>query len=163
MKFKEFIREETKLKMSERDTKLKLAKETRLDMDWTNYKILRNEVCKMIKKDKKDHDTLFNKEIEKLNSTKYLWDMVKSKAGQVQNLAPTYIQVGASLLKEKGQVANCLNDFYVKKIENIRLSIVPSEDNPLSYLQDRMENGRETKLIQQNLVCSKYNQRMFIK
>ena len=146
MKFKEFISEETKEKMDERDNKLRIAKDTRLDTDWTNYKITRNEVSKMIKKDKKNHDTLFNREIEKQNSTKYLWDMVKSKAGWIQNLAPTYIQVGATLLKKKGQVANCLNDFYVDKIENIRQSIVQSEDNPLSYLQDRMEKSKGNKV-----------------
>ena len=53
MKFKEFIRDNTKIKIVERDNKLKLAKESRSDADWTSYKIARNEVCKMIKIDKK--------------------------------------------------------------------------------------------------------------
>ena len=82
----------------ERHREFRRWKETRDQLHHVQYKALRNRVTNSLRKDVKKSEQKFVENITQETKSNKMWKAVAKKAGWKQNLAPTSIKSGPTLL-----------------------------------------------------------------
>merc|ERR1712240_858655 len=106
--------------MEERDLLRSRAKSTNNPEDWSEWKILKNRVNRLVRKEKarQRENTIF--EVSKDTTTKKLWNYVKSKACWTTSMAPTILKASENDFTTSPQrMAKILNDYFVQKVNTI--------------------------------------------
>jgi len=137
-----WLSEETKLLMQERNRAQQAAlisKDISLQREYRN---LRNRVTNMMRSDKNSW------EVKRLSnvgcSDQYLWKNIKSTLNWNTNGPPTKLIINGLVEGSPKQLANAMNEFFVKKINTLRNRIpLPTED-PLRFLKQMMSNRTST-------------------
>ena len=124
--------------MKERDLSQKKAGETNLTEDWKVFKALRNRVNNILKTEKKIYQTGKLNEISgDLSKT---WKAVKSWLGWTSGGPPTQFMENGILLNKPSALAERMNSFFTSKVRNLRQNLPPSDNNPLSLVENLIKN-----------------------
>lgn len=119
----EWINEDIKRAMKERDNMYEAAKITNDILKWDRYKIKRNEVCSMLRRAKKVH--YFNKIDENRGDSKKMWKVLKGMiSDKDKQVIPEILTInGEEVNTDNLDIANKLNSYFIKSIEEIIKSI----------------------------------------
>ena len=133
---------ETRQLMSERDLAQKVAIETRFESDWAIFKRLRNRVNRILKTEKRNWQRAKFKICEDENDSRQIWKNVKSWLNWTTSGAPTQLFYAGRIENRPIRMAECMNSYFVNKIENLIANLDPSEADPLSNLHRLMSNRK---------------------
>ena len=104
--------------------------------EWVSCRGTWNKVTKSLRCDKKEYVEDYNSEIQNKTSPKKLWDMVKRKVIWSVDLTLTFLKNGRDLITNKKVIANSINNYYMKKINDL-LDTIPSVGK--SYIMAKRE------------------------
>ena len=97
----------------------KKAKLTNLQMDWENWKVAKNKVNDILRREATSKDKVEQLAAQSDMTGKMLWNRVKRMAGWATSLSPTKFSTENGIISEPKQMANNLNDHFCNKISNI--------------------------------------------
>ena len=106
-KIPEFVSKETKMTIEKCDKAMKIAKTTKNKDNIRAFKSLRNQVHKMLRRDKQDAIKTTFDEIE--GKAKLQWKTTKSHAGWTKQLSPDLISKGGITIKDPKGIADAIN------------------------------------------------------
>ena len=110
--------------------------------DWQVYRKLRNFVTKLNKKKKKLY---YITKINNINNdSKTLWNILNNLMGKTIRPTPSFLELDGNFLTKPVEIANHLNKYFKRKIDNLRNNMLPI-DNDLSYVSIKnkiMENKK---------------------
>ena len=137
-----WLSEETKLLMQERNRAQQAALITKDISLQREYRNLRNRVTNMMRSDKNCWEV---KRLSHVECTdQYLWKNIKSTLNWNTNGPHTKLIINGLVEGSPKQLANAMNEFFVKKINTLRNKIpLPTED-PLRFLKQMMSNRTST-------------------
>ena len=125
--------------MNQRDYAQDLATRTNNADDWNKFKKLRNKVVSRIRNEKSvweqgqlDHMT---------NNSSNLWRNIRSWMGWGQSGPPTQLFVQKLIVKPK-EIANTMNQFFIKKVKDLKEKLPCKKNDPLKYLKSAMKNRK---------------------
>ena len=131
-----WISDETKKKMEERDLAQKTAEQTKSGDDWNNYKRLRNNVNSVLRGEKKRWQA---KKLEGcLEDTSSTWKHVKQFLGWNTGGPPTRLLDNGELVTKPTGLAKTMNQFFIKKVKDLRKSIPVNLGDPLELVRKLM-------------------------
>ena len=124
------LSEKIKIAMAERDTAFEESKITKNQDDIRNYKNQKNEVNRMIAREKYERTKAsLQTEDATINSR---WKTVKNFTGQTKNSTPQVIIEDKIHHTTHIGMANALNRLYIKKIKNIKNKMEQTDIDPLT-------------------------------
>ena len=135
-KYVPWISLSTKELMRQRDEAQKLAGETGLHSDWIKYKRLRNRISNNLRTEKKLWQT--QKLKEAAADTGKTWTTVKSWLGWVSGGAPTQLSVDGTMISKPFEIAQCMNQHFIRKVQNIVQNLPPNNSDPLCQVRRLM-------------------------
>ena len=128
--------ERCKAEMAARDTAQKKAVESGQGTDWEAFKLIRNNVTRMVRKEKEKWQKEKMEHCQ-ANSSNY-WKNVMGWLGWTSSGSPTKLYNGAKVETSPNRMANIMNEFYIKKVADIRASLPPPSEDPMARLRDIM-------------------------
>ena len=129
---------ETRQVMAERDLAQKVAAESKRDEDWKIFKRLRNRVNRILKNEKRNWQRLKFIKCEEENNSKQIWKNIKSWLNWTTSGAPTQLFYNGQLENRPSSLATCMNQFFINKVRDLKISLGEPETNPLKNLQKLM-------------------------
>lgn len=127
----QWLYEEIKEYMKQRDQAKKTAIITGYESDWQVYRKLRNSVTKLNRKKKKLSSV--NKINDINNDNKKLWNTLTDLLSRNKKLTPSFLEVEGKFITKPIEIANYFNNHYIDKIDKLR-NTMPNIDNNISYL-----------------------------
>ena len=138
--FKFGLSESTKEMMKKRDAARSMIKQSSGNQKqiWNEkYKKIRNAVTAQIKKDSIDFN---NKRIDKANDENEVWKVAKEIINPTKENNWS-IKIDNKLCDDHREISNAFNDFFVKKIEDLKANIDPTQvSDPLNKLQENLKS-----------------------
>ena len=125
--------------MTERDLAQKKAAESGSNEDWKKFKLLRNQINGILKKEKSVWQA---SRMENCATTSDIWKTVKNWLGWKTGGPPTQLVVNGELLNKPKELSKSMNEYFVNKVTNLRGSIPPCRKNPLERVRNLMQNRR---------------------
>ena len=132
-----WITNTTKVEMALRDAARIQARVTDSEENWQEYRIRRNNCTKLQRADKQKYLNEVYEGIEREDDSAKLFSTTKKLLGWNQPGGPTCLKVNGNTLRRQKDIADCQMNYYVGKIEKIRLSLPQVNIDPL-YLLKRM-------------------------
>ena len=119
--------------MASRDAAHKKAVESSLGTDWDTFRQVRNSVTRMVRKEK---EAWRRGKMEgcQANSSS-CWKNIMGWLGWSSSGSPTRLYSGAKVETSPQKMANIMNEFYVKKVADIRAALPPPTEDPLARLR----------------------------
>ena len=134
-----WVAESTTDLMKERNQARIKAAESNLPEDWTNFRLLRNRCTAKIIKDKnkymKDRYETFQAE----NDVKGLYRHLKSHMGWKHAGPPSALRLEGNIVRKPAEIADILNKFYKKKIDDLTSKLPRNNIDPLTTLKAALE------------------------
>ena len=137
-----WITEECKVNMDSRDHAQKKAIDSGATTDWSNYKRIRNDVTKQVKQAKVVWQR--NKMETSEGNPSKVWSNVLSWLNWSSTNSPSNLYNGTRIENSPIKLANIMNEYYIKKISDIRTALATTNIDPLGVLK-KMMNGCSTK------------------
>ena len=141
--YKNWLSDNTKSAMVDRDRARELARTTKLETDWRQYRQKRNICTKLQTRDKKQYESGIFEEIAEKKDTKRLFMTTRKMLNWKTGGPPTKFLIGGKLWQKAEKVANLQMEYFTKKLIRIRSSLGTSED-PLRLLSGHMKDGSRT-------------------
>ena len=138
-KFRNWISEDLKDKMKERDDLRELARNSRRQEDWESYKVARNRCVKEVEKCKNEHHQKLFTDIEKEKSTKNLYRMAGELLDRKDGTTPQEFLQGGNIIRKTEQMAEMQMKFYEQKVEGLLDKIPISGRNPYETLEKSLD------------------------
>ena len=135
---KSWVSPSTKVQMADKDTARELARNTKLDAHWLDYRKKRNECSKKLKEDKKKHFSEIYKECEDNFNVKKLYKTAKSQLGWVSGGTPDTFHMGGRTVTKPREVAETQLQFYKEKAAGLKNNLPPPTYDPTSILQESL-------------------------
>ena len=128
----------TKEKIKERDLAMQQAVLSKKVTDWQHYKYLRNSLNKSLKIEKKQwHE----KKLDGFGKdSRTAWKNVRNWLGWSNGGAPTKLMDKGVLCSKPKILVRIMNEFFINKIKLLREKIPESPGNPISLVQNIMQN-----------------------
>ena len=145
--FKSWVSLDLKNKMKARDSLREVARISGDAVDWSNYRKIRNEVTKDVKKTKEVHFKYIFEHLTETKDSRKIYGTTKHLLGWQQNSSPTSLLVDGRLLKKPIEMANVLIEHFEQKINNLRSKQWPREDDPLIPLRAALDRWGKTEQI----------------
>ena len=144
-KYRNWVKQETKDKIKERETARNVARESKSEIDWQSYKVLRNLCTKMTNDDRKNYFKELYKEKENVKDIKSIYKITKQQLGWTTSGPPTALENEGKIIKKTKEIADCLIKHFKDKIEKIKNNLTENNDDPLETLQKAMDNWGDGK------------------
>ena len=144
--YKNWLKTETKQRMSDRDRAREQARETDTEQNWSDYRKIRNECTMKQRQDKKDYMKDIYKKIEEEDDTTKLFSMTKNLMGGTNLGPPTSLRTEQGIIRKQKDMANCLASYYSEKIKKIKSKLPRVNGDPLEILR-RLYNRWDPELI----------------
>ena len=132
--------------MKSRDQVQKLASETKSRSDWLKYKELRNKINNKLKYEESRWQKLRLSGCRD-NSAK-TWKYVKGILNWHSSGSPNQLFFKGSLRTKPQEVAESQNQYFLEKIEKIRVNLPPPTSDPLFKLKQIMQSRQCTFSLQ---------------
>ena len=113
----------TKDRMKTRDLAQQTASASGLPEDWAKYKIVRNEVTSMLRKDKAEWQQKKLDSCEESSDTGKLWKNVLGWLNWSSTSSPTKLMNQGNLATSPLKIAEIQNKYYIDKVHTIRGTI----------------------------------------
>ena len=139
-KYAPWLSNDTKQKMAERDQAQQKAAQSKLAADWKTYKLLRNNVNCILRTEKRNWQRNKFQKCEEELDTKQIWKNVKSWLNWTSSGAPSQLFYEGRLETKPSRLAECMNNFFIQKVRNLKERIIPSNSDPLAILRQLMTN-----------------------
>ena len=136
--FKEWMNDDTRNIIKERDTAREKARLSQLDADWNNFKVIRNRCTLAIRNRKKKHLAEIYLEIEKNNDSKSLYSKTKSHLGWKSGGPPQSFLIEGKKVSAPQEMAQEQLKFFNNKIDKLISELPPRTEDPLTILKHRM-------------------------
>ena len=128
--FKNWVDLELKNLMTRRDQTRELARRNDDFLHWQEYRKLRNECTKMLKKKKNDYMAAIFDSHRNKNDAKNIYKSTKELLGVKNAGQPSCLLVDAILVKKPKMIANALQSFFHEKIQKIVKNLKKTEETP---------------------------------
>ena len=154
--YQPWITEETKILMKTRDYWKQVAKGHPIGSSdqieaWQQFKIFRNKVNNRKKYEECQYKA--EKMMEVSDSPDLLWKNAKTFMGWTSQGPPQQIQVDNVLLTSARKMSQCMNEYFVGKVNKIRAGMIDAPF-PISNLKDFM-SGRNCKMQLRHVTLNK--------
>ena len=140
--FAPWMSDDLKTQMEARDKAQKKAVDSKSDVDWADYKELRNRITGRIKLAKSEWQT------QKLESCQgdsgKVWGNILGWLNWSSTSSPTKLWSMNRVETSPYKMANIMNSYYIAKVTDIRAALPPPSIDPLGPLK-RMMNGCPTE------------------
>ena len=83
--------------------------------EWRKFKIMRNQVSKVVEKSKQNYY------LSKTNSVRNIWRNIKTLTGKQPLSTPKKIIQQGELLTSPSKIAETMNNYYIEKVDKIRI------------------------------------------
>ena len=143
-KYAEWVRDETKMKMVDRDIAQQKASESGADEDWERYRGLRNEVTNQLKNDKTFWQERKLSSCQESKDTGKLWKSVLGWLNWSSTSSPTRLLHQGNLETSPGKLADIQNNYYIEKVKCIRRNMEDKGRDPLEVLRRRLVGNSAT-------------------
>ena len=137
--FKDWMDDETREMVRDRDAAREKARVSRLDEDWKNFKIIRNKCTLAIRNRKKKQLAEVYLEIERNNDSKSLYNITKNHLGWKTGGLPQFYLIEGKTVSAPRAMAQEQLVYFNKKIEKLINELPPKTEDPLRVLKNRME------------------------
>ena len=107
--------------MRDRDKARLKAQLSDTDEDWTNYKIIRNQVTSMSRDDKKAHFHQLYTNMQNKNDVKGLYRNIKTQLGWKTTGPPQSLDIEGRKLTAPKDIANAQMSYFKVKIEKLNV------------------------------------------
>ena len=132
--------------MKARDEVQKLASETKSRDDWVKHKQLRNKVNNKLKYEEASWQ---KKRLAGCgNNSAKTWKCVKGILNWQSSGSPNQLFYNGTLKTKSQEIAESQNQYFIEKINNIRLNLPPPASDPLSKLRFLMSGRQCTFTLQ---------------
>ena len=137
-KYAPWLSENTKLKLVERDLAKRTASESGKSEDWKTYKVKRNELNNVLRKEKERWQKGKLQEFSEDSSS--TWKNVKTWLGWTSGGPPTKLVVDGVMQTKPKNLATIMNDYFVNKVKNLRENLPEPHVDPLTKIRSFMSN-----------------------
>ena len=127
-KYAPWLTNTTKDLMNERDLAQKRAAKSGDSDDWKEFKRLRNRINGLLKHEKRSWES---RRLDSCSSTSDIWKTVKNWLGWRTGGPPTQLVINGELKNKPKELADCMNEYFVNKVKDLRRKIPPCRKNPL--------------------------------
>ena len=136
---KTWLKDETKLKMTERDRVRELARITKDPEQWKIYKSLRNEINRDVNKDRKSHyDDLYTRH-NLNNDVSATYRTAKNQVGWSKNSSPTSFLHEGKKITDPQIMADMQIQTFVEKTNKLIRELPPPTVDPCKTLSDSLD------------------------
>ena len=136
-KYAPWLSSKTKELINERNLAQKKAAKNGVDEDWKDFKKLRNRINSILKNEKCAWQS---SRLENCTSTSDTWRTVKNWLGWKTGGPPTKLVIEGELKSKPKELADCMNNFVVNKVTNLRNTIPPCRQDPLDRVKEIMKS-----------------------
>ena len=143
-KYAAWISVETKKKIKLRDDSQEKAATTRSLEDWSDYKKKRNEVTSLLYKEKQSWQRKKLDNCEESQDTGKLWKNLLGWLNWSSTSSPTKLLSEGRFVTSPAKLADVQNEYYIKKVRNIRQNLPQACTDPLSTLKLSMQGKDAT-------------------
>ncbi len=133
-----FLSQATRDLQGQRDRALSLANTTGHPDHRREYRNLRNQATKSLRK---DHSTHLTSTIED-KGPRETWQAVRKLAGNPPKGSPTSLTVNGILTSSPKAIAEAMNTFYIQKVTKIRQALPPALIDPMAAMR-RLLAGKQ--------------------
>ena len=137
-KYVPWLSQETKILMQQRDQAQTRAARTRSQEDWIIYKRLRNQVTCRLKSEESSWQGRKLRDCSRSPSEQ--WQYVLGWLGWKSSGSPNQLFYGGRLLNRPSEIADCQNEYFVDKVQQVRENLPGQVSDPLSKLKFLMRN-----------------------
>ena len=137
---KSWLTDSTKLKMRLRDETRDLAKNTNEPETWRQYRRLRNEVNRLVDKDKKLHYDNIYERLSTENDVGATFRTAKNQAGISKNSTPTSFLHEGVKITDPQSMANLQMKVFSDKIDKLISELPPPSMDPCSTLEKALDD-----------------------
>ena len=133
-----WLSKNTKDLMKQRDLAQQKASSTNQVDDWKAFRRIRNRVTNILRTEKKLYQT---KRLEEADGDiGRTWKTVKSWLGWSSGGPPTQLMENGLLISKPSALAECMNSFFTRKVNNLRANLPPNQQSPLNLVRKLMTN-----------------------
>ena len=137
---KTWLTDSTKIKMRLRDKTRELAKSTNVQETWSQYRKLRNEVNRLVDKDKKSHyDDIYERHCTS-NDVGATYRVAKNQAGITKNSTPTSFLHEGNKITDPQAMADLQMKVFSDKIDKLISDLPPPSMDPCALLEKSLDD-----------------------
>ena len=144
--YRHWLSEDTKTKMTIRDTARDDAIANQSVDEWRTYRKLRNQCTKMTDRDRKAHLKQTYHKIAQEKDTKKLHKTTRELLGWTTGGPPSRFLIDGKVVESPRQLAMEQMKFYTKKLKDIRENLPDNTEDPLNKLDELFSSweGKDT-------------------
>ena len=86
--------------------------------------------------------------LENCSTTSDTWRMVKNWLGWNKGGSPSQLVINGELKSKPKELANCMNEFFVRKVDDLRRKIPACRESPLEKVKELMKGRKCSFKIQ---------------
>ena len=137
-KYAAWLSENTKLKIQERDKAQKTATHSRSEDAWAVYKRLRNDLTKVLKKEKLSWHQSKVETCEENQDSGKLWKNILGWLNWSSTSSLTKLLHNGDMVTSPQKMADIQNNVYINKVKEIRRNMPGQKDDPLVTVKQMM-------------------------
>ena len=141
--FRNWVSQELKVEMSQRDGLRQQAKIIGDQEDWKKYRKTRNACVKSVKKCKEDYYKKLFEKMESKKTSKGLYSLTKELCGMKDGSTPQTFQQNGRIIRKQREMANLQMEYFVDKVEQIHRKIPITQRNPHRFIESAMESWQD--------------------
>ena len=131
--------------MKERDQARQTARTTDTHEDWSKYRRLKNDCTKNLKQCKNTYFKNIFEAFSQAGDSKNIYRTAKKIMGWYVPLQPKMFLARGTIFRKPVQMANELQKFYVKKVENLMGGLEKGGCDPLRFLKGALMRWEESE------------------
>ena len=145
-KYVPWLSQETKVLMQQRDQAQATAARTQCQDDWRIFKNLRNQVTSRLRTEESNWQSSKLRTCNRNPSEQ--WQHVLGWLGWKNCGSPNQLFHAGKMHNKPSETANCQNEFFINKVEQIRENLPYQVSDPLEKLRSLMKNRKCTFNLQ---------------
>ena len=131
-KYAAWLSEDSKEKIKERDRAQDAAALSRSKEDWAVYKQLRNDLTKVLRKEKMSWQQGKLEACEEDQDSGKLWKNILGWLNWSSTSSPTKLLLDGDMVTSPQRLAEIQNEYYINKVREIRMNIPRQKNDTLS-------------------------------
>ena len=141
--YKNWVREETKVAMKNRDNLRKTAAIRQDPASWKEYRRMRNICTKAVKNDRVTHLREQFDNAEKENNSKETHKLAKNLLGWNKDAAPDIFLQDGRMITSPQKMAQLQMEFFIEKVRKIRARLPAKRNHPLTTLKKAFQRWKD--------------------
>ena len=139
-KYAAWLTEITKKKIKIRDRAQETASLTGSQDDWAVYKELRNDLTKVLRKEKLSWQQSKLEACEQGQDSGRLWKNILGWLNWTSTSSPTKLLCNGDMVTSPEKIAEVQNNYYISKVREIRRNMPVQKEDPLDIVRKLVTN-----------------------